>query len=126
MIKQTITVNRKKYATGLFWQPVGGGNASYNHIKNLVKNFKQKYNLFIDYKSMIGFGSSKTGIRFGMPSAAVARPFDSPTATGRLQLRGNRTAAGDDREEREREAGASKRKTEESNDELISNETYRI
>ena len=71
MIKQTITVNRKKYATGLFWQPVGGGNASYNHIKNLVKNFKQKYNLFIDYKSMIGFGSSKTGIRFGMPSAAV-------------------------------------------------------
>ncbi|MBR3511035.1 MAG: type 4b pilus protein PilO2 [Alphaproteobacteria bacterium] len=71
MIKQTITVNRKKYATGLFWQPVGVGNASYNYVKNLVKNLKQKYNLFIDYKSMVGLGNSKTGIRFGMPSAAV-------------------------------------------------------
>ena len=71
MIKQTITVNHKKFATGLFWQPVGGGNTSYNYVRNFVKNFKQKYNLFIDYKSMIGLGSSRTGIRFGMPSAAV-------------------------------------------------------
>lgn len=71
MIKQTITVNHKKFATGLFWQPVGVGITPYNYVRNLIKNSSQKYNLYIDFKSMVGIGHSRNGIRFGMPSAAA-------------------------------------------------------
>lgn len=71
MIKQIITVNHKKFATGLFWQPVGVGVTPYNFARNMAKNTGNKYNLFIDYKSMVGFGNSSSGIRPGMPSMAA-------------------------------------------------------
>lgn len=71
LIRQTITVNRKKFATGLFWQPFGVGNAAYNYAKQLARNSDKKYNLFAEYKSMVGMGNSADGVRMGMPSAAA-------------------------------------------------------
>ena len=71
MIKQVISVNRKKFATGLFWQPVTVGSASSNYARILAKNVGKKYNLYAEYKSMIGLTNSHDGARFGMPSAAA-------------------------------------------------------
>ena len=71
MIKQVITVNRKKFATGLFWQPVGVGNTAQNYAKQLAKNSDKKYTLFVGYKAMVGLTNTRDGARAGMPSAAV-------------------------------------------------------
>ena len=69
MIKQIISVNHKKYATGLFWQPLGVGNTPHSYAKQLSKN--TKYNLYTDYKLMVGLTSSRDGAHVGMASAAV-------------------------------------------------------
>lgn len=71
LIKQIITVHHKKYATGLFWQPLSVGNTPHSYAKQLAKNTDKKYNLFTEYKSMIGLANSRDGARVGMPSAAV-------------------------------------------------------
>ena len=71
MIKQTITVHHKKFATGLFWQPLGVGNTARNSAKQLSKNSDKKYSLFTEYKSMIGLASSRDGAHIGMSSAAA-------------------------------------------------------
>ena len=69
MIKQIISINRKKYATGLFWQPVGVGNTPQNYAKQLAKN--KKYTLFVEYKSMVGLTNGRDGARLGMSVAAI-------------------------------------------------------
>ena len=69
MIKQNITVHHKKFATGLFWQPVSVGNTAFNYARQLAKN--TKYTLFTEYKSMIGLTNSRNGARYGIPSAAA-------------------------------------------------------
>lgn len=71
MIKQVITVNRKKFATGLFWQPLGVGNSAQNYAKELAKNSDKKYTLYVGYKSMVGLTDTHEGASAGMPSAAV-------------------------------------------------------
>ncbi len=71
LIKQIITVHRKKFATGLFWQPVSVGNTALNYAKQLSKNIDKKYTLFVDYKSMVGLGDKNTGVYVGLPSAAA-------------------------------------------------------
>lgn len=71
MIKQFITVHRKKFATGLFWQPMGVGNTPRNYAHQLAKKAGKKYNLFTEYKSMVGLGISNEGARVGMNSAAA-------------------------------------------------------
>lgn len=71
LIKQIITVRHKKFATGLFWQPLGVGNTAHNFAKQLSKNTDKKYNLFTEYKSMIGLTSSRDGAHVGMSSAAA-------------------------------------------------------
>ena len=71
LIKQIITVNRKKFATGLFWQPLGVGIAPRNWAKQLSKNSDKKYTLFAEYKSMVGLTSSRDGAHIGMSSAAA-------------------------------------------------------
>ena len=71
MIKQIITVHHKKYATGLFWQPLGVGNTPHSWAKQLARNANKKYNLYTDYKSMVGVTNSHDGAHIGMPSAAV-------------------------------------------------------
>ena len=71
MIKQVITVNRKKFATGLFWQPLGVGNTAQNYAKQLSKSGDKKYTLYVGYKSMVGLTDTHEGATAGMASAAV-------------------------------------------------------
>jgi hypothetical protein len=71
LIKQIINFHHKKYATGLFWQPLGVGNTAHGYAKQLARNTDKKYNLFTEYKSMVGLVNSRDGARVGMPSAAV-------------------------------------------------------
>lgn len=70
MVSQVITVERKKYATGLFWQPVVGTNAN-NYARSLAKNVEKKYSLYVEYRNMVGLSSRRSGAHFGMPSAAI-------------------------------------------------------
>lgn len=69
MIKQNINVHHKKFATGLFWQPVSVGNKAFNYARQLSKN--TKYTLFTEYKSMVGLTNGRNGACFSMPSAAA-------------------------------------------------------
>lgn len=71
MIKQIITVRHRKFATGLFWQPLGLGNTAHNAARLLAKNSDKKYTLYTEYKSMIALTSSRDGARVGMSSAAA-------------------------------------------------------
>lgn len=71
MIKQVITVNRKRYATGLFWQPMRAGNTAQNYARQLAKNGDKKYTLYVGYKSMVGLTDTYEGANAGMPSAAI-------------------------------------------------------
>lgn len=71
MIKQVITVHHKKFATGLFWQPLGVGNTAQNYAKQLLKNSDKKYTLYIGYKSMVGLTDTHEGASIGMFSAAI-------------------------------------------------------
>ena len=71
MPAQVITIERRKYATGLFWQPVADGQnvrAFARHISKLVPGHSK---FFTEYRSMIGVGSRALGHRPGMPSAAT-------------------------------------------------------
>ena len=71
MIKQIINIRHKRFATGLFWQPVSVGNTASNSAKQLARNIDKKYTLYVDYKSMIGLGDKNTGVYAGITSAAA-------------------------------------------------------
>jgi hypothetical protein len=70
-MKQVITVRRRKYATGLFWQPVNPGVTPYLYARQLVAKSDKKYTLLTEYKSMIGLAESRDGVRSGMNTAAA-------------------------------------------------------
>lgn len=72
MTSQVITVNRKKYAVGLFWQPTGAGHVARSYAKVLARSIDKKLNLFTEYRTMVGLGAKKSGHRVGMESAAAA------------------------------------------------------
>ena len=72
MIKQVITVQGKKYATGLFWQPVGVGVAPYIYARQLAEKVQNKYTLYVEYQSLVGLTEGRDGVHSGMASAAVA------------------------------------------------------
>lgn len=71
MAKQVITINRKKYATGLFWQPVMPGVTPYIYARQLIAKSKKKYTLLTEYKSMIGLSDGRDGVRHGMTALAA-------------------------------------------------------
>ena len=71
LVKQVITVRRKKFATGLFWQPVGVGGTAHNWARQLAKTADKKYAFYTEYKSMIGLATAREGVRSGMHSAAA-------------------------------------------------------
>lgn len=71
MINQVVSIHHKKYATGLFWQPIGAGFVARNYAKNLAKSVDKKLNLFVEYRGMIGLGAGRWGHRSGMPSVAA-------------------------------------------------------
>ena len=69
---QVITVDRKKYAVGLFWQPTGAGYVARTYARTLARGVDKKLNLYTEYRAMVGLGSKKMGHRSGMDSAAAA------------------------------------------------------
>ncbi len=78
MANQYITINRKKYAVGLMWQPIGAGFVASTYARNLSRSTDRKRNLYVEYRMMVGLGSRKDGQRSGMLSAA-AEVMDSLT-----------------------------------------------
>ena len=72
MVNQVVTINRKKYAVGLFWQPTGAGYVARNYARSLARSVDKKLNLFTEYRGMVGLGSRRAGHRSGMDSAAAA------------------------------------------------------
>lgn len=68
---KTIFINKKKYAVGLFWQPLPSGILPKNYAKQLTKSVDKKLNFFVDYRTIIGLGSSKFGHKNNMPVAAI-------------------------------------------------------
>ena len=82
MASQIITVDRKKYATGLFWQPVGAGFVPRNYARTLARSIDKKLNLYTEYRAMIGLAARRDGARSGMQSAAaeVAEAFAEYTS----------------------------------------------
>ena len=71
MLNQVVYVNRKKYAAGLFWQPIGAGFVARNYARNLARSIDKKLNLFVEYRGMIGLGTRRNGVRAGVPSIAA-------------------------------------------------------
>ena len=72
MPSQVITIDRKKYAVGLFWQPTGAGYVARTYAKTLARSVDKKLNLYTEYRAMVGLGSKKFGHKSGMYSAAAA------------------------------------------------------
>lgn len=71
MATQVISVNRRKYAVGLFWQPVGVGQSARNYARALARGVDGKLNLYTEYRAMVGLGSRRVGQKTGMPAAAA-------------------------------------------------------
>ena len=71
MVNQVVQIHHKKYATGLFWQPIGAGFVARNYAKKLAKSVDKKLNLFTEYRGMVGLGARRIGHRAGMPSIAA-------------------------------------------------------
>ncbi len=71
MANNFIIVNRKKYAVGLLWQPIGAGFAARAYARNLSKNIDKKLTLFTEYRSMVGLSSRRNSVHSGMTSAAA-------------------------------------------------------
>ena len=71
MASQTVYINRRKYAVGLFWQPAGVGLSGRNYARVLAHNIDKKLNLYTEYHSMIGLGGRKYGHNPTMRVAAA-------------------------------------------------------
>ena len=71
MPSQIITIERKKYATGLFWQPVADGHNARAFAQKIAKLVPGRAKYFSEYRSMVGIGSRALGHSARMPSAAA-------------------------------------------------------
>ncbi len=78
MPNKTITINRRKYATDLMWQPDAPGYAARAYAHNLARGIDRKLNLYTAFRAMVGLGARRHGHRAGMFSAA-AEVMDSLT-----------------------------------------------
>lgn len=71
MANHIISVHRKKYAAGLFWQPIVGGVGGRIGARRLARSVDGRYSLYVEYNQMFGLAPSRSGYRAGMPSAAA-------------------------------------------------------
>lgn len=71
MASQIISVNRKKYAVGLFWQPMKAGSSGRVYARSLAHGVDRKLNLYTEYNMMVGLGSTRRGHGIGMRVAAA-------------------------------------------------------
>ena len=70
-LSELLRVNKKRFAAGLFWQPVAVGYAPRKYAYTLSHNSKGRANLYVEYRSMIGLAARRRGYYSGMPSAAA-------------------------------------------------------
>ena len=71
LANQTISVHRRRYAVGLFWQPVSLGNTGRAAARRLAHSIDGRYSLYAEYNFMIGLSMRHVGHKSGMPSAAA-------------------------------------------------------
>ena len=71
MAPQVLSVNRKKYAVGLFWQPMGQVAQPRNFAHSLAHEIGGRMNLFVGFRNMVGLGARRLGHRSGMLSIAA-------------------------------------------------------
>ena len=68
---QYIYIKRKKYASGLIWQPMVAGFTTRAYAQKLANGIDRRLNLYIRYNEMVGLGARSNGLRSGMPSIAI-------------------------------------------------------
>ena len=71
MSGQYVYVKRKKYASGLIWQPMVSGFTTRAYAQKLANGIDKHLNLYIRYNGMVGLGARSKGHRSGMPSVAI-------------------------------------------------------
>ncbi len=71
MAQQYIQIKRKKYAAGLFWQPMVSGFTPRAYAYKLARGIDRRMRLYINQLGMIGLGGRAFGHRSGMPSIAI-------------------------------------------------------
>ena len=71
MVQQVINIARKKYAAGLFWQPVAGGQNPRSFARKIAKFVPGRIKYFTEYRGMVGIGAFALGHRRAMTIAAA-------------------------------------------------------
>lgn len=66
-----LRVNKKRFAAGLFWQPVAVGYTPRGYAYNLSHSSAGRAKLYVEYRSMIGLAARHKGYSSGMPSLAA-------------------------------------------------------
>ncbi|MCL2629163.1 MAG: type 4b pilus protein PilO2 [Alphaproteobacteria bacterium] len=83
MAGQVISIGRKKYATGLFWQPVGSARSAKDvAVKISESSPKAKFRYYAEYRNQVGLGSFALKHAAGMTplAAEVAESFGDSTS----------------------------------------------
>ena len=70
-LNDVLTVNRKRFAAGLFWQPVAVGYTPRKYANHLASNSDNRAGLFVEYRAMVGLAYKNRGYSVGMPAAAA-------------------------------------------------------
>lgn len=68
---EVFRVNKRRFAAGLFWQPVAVGYTSRGYAGVLSRNSNTRAKLYVEYRSMIGLAPRARQYASGMPSAAA-------------------------------------------------------
>ena len=68
---QYVYIKRKKYASGLMWQPMVAGFTTRAYAQKLANGIDRRLNLYVRYNEMVGLGARSNGHRSGMPSIAI-------------------------------------------------------
>ena len=71
MANQIITIHRRKYAAGLFWQPLPAGSGGRMYARRLARSIDGHYSGYVEYNFMIGLSMRRLGHKSGMPSVAA-------------------------------------------------------
>ena len=71
MSGQYVYIKRKKYASGLVWQPMVAGFTTRAYAQKLANGIDRRLNLYVRYNEMVGLGARSNGLHSGMPSIAI-------------------------------------------------------
>ncbi len=71
MSGQYVHIKRRKYASGLLWQPMVAGFTTRAYAQKLANGIDKHLNLYLRYNEMVGLGARSKGHRVGMPSIAI-------------------------------------------------------